>query len=214
MVAMALILVLSLGSSVFAGGGNGAPSGAHYNLNLIGVSNPKTADMTGNNGHRIFVNLTGNTKIWLTEGSPFAVLDANGTDGDGASFQLPNPDPTNSGTTVYSVFARALGKPGGSGDITTGATWFNPDTQQYETIYSVAVLELSRSKGQSKFENVSKELLYIYFDVDGDGKAEHYNLFNAAFENYFWSYNNQGLKVVQLRFFEGYPTTVPVDMPA
>ena len=48
----------------------------------------------------------------LTEGPDFLVLDANGTDGE-ASFELPNPDPTGSGTTVYSVFARALGTPGG-----------------------------------------------------------------------------------------------------
>jgi len=27
--------------------GNGAPSGAHYNLNIIGVSNPRTTPMTG-----------------------------------------------------------------------------------------------------------------------------------------------------------------------
>jgi hypothetical protein len=38
--------------------------------------------------------------------SPLAVLDGNGTDGV-AAFQLPNPDPTNSGTTTYSVWARA-----------------------------------------------------------------------------------------------------------
>src|ERR1051326_8757367 len=91
--------------------GNGSPSGAHYNLNIIGVPKGKTADMTGDNGHRIFVSLTGKTNILLSQGD-FQVLDANGTDGS-ASFQLPNPDPDNDGVTVYSVFARALGKPGG-----------------------------------------------------------------------------------------------------
>src|SRR5690349_18184500 len=59
--------------------GNGAPSGPHYDLNIIGVPKSKTADMTGDNGHRIFVALSGNTKILLTAG-PFEVLDANGTD--------------------------------------------------------------------------------------------------------------------------------------
>jgi hypothetical protein len=85
--------------------GNGGPSGAHYNLNLIGVSNNKSADLTGNDGHRIFVPLTGSTKIMLSQGD-FQVLDANGTDGQ-AAFQLPNPDPDNDGVTQYSVFARA-----------------------------------------------------------------------------------------------------------
>src|SRR5213083_3736619 len=39
--------------------GNGAPSGAHYNLNIIGVSKDKTATMTTGDGHRIFVQLNG-----------------------------------------------------------------------------------------------------------------------------------------------------------
>src|SRR5438876_12067377 len=38
---------------------NGAPSGAHYNLNIIGVSKDKTATMTTGDGHRIFVQLNG-----------------------------------------------------------------------------------------------------------------------------------------------------------
>ena len=43
--------------------GNGAPSGAHYNLNIIGVPKDKSADMTGNNGHRMFVKPDGKTRI-------------------------------------------------------------------------------------------------------------------------------------------------------
>src|SRR2546428_167494 len=39
--------------------GNGAPSGSHYNLNIIGVPKDKTAAMTNNDGHRIFVQLVG-----------------------------------------------------------------------------------------------------------------------------------------------------------
>src|SRR6266699_1364267 len=65
--------------------GSGAPSGAHYDLNLIGVPKGKTADMTGDNGHRIFLPLWGSAKINLSEGD-FQVLDANGTDGV-AAFQ-------------------------------------------------------------------------------------------------------------------------------
>src|SRR6266568_1509172 len=53
--------------------GNGAPSGGHYSLNIIGVSKNKTASMTGDNGHRIFVPLWGNVKIMLTEGPDFEV---------------------------------------------------------------------------------------------------------------------------------------------
>ena len=71
--------------------GNGAPSGSHYSLNIIGVAKNKTAEMTDGNGHVIFVPLWGKAKIELQEGEDFAVLDANGTDGP-ARFQLPDPD--------------------------------------------------------------------------------------------------------------------------
>jgi hypothetical protein len=32
--------------------GNGAPSGAHYTLNIIGVPKDKSANFDGDNGHR------------------------------------------------------------------------------------------------------------------------------------------------------------------
>src|SRR4029453_18046758 len=92
--------------------GNGAPSGPHFTLNMIGVPKNKKVDMTGG-GCRMFVPLVGKTTIQLSEGD-FRVLDANATDGSG-SFQLPNPDPEGDGTTTYSGFARGLGKPGGAG---------------------------------------------------------------------------------------------------
>lgn len=187
------------------------PNGAHYNLNIIGVPKEKTATMDDNNGHRIFVKLEGNTKIMLAEGETFQVLDANGTDGNGAKFQLPNPDPDNDGITVYSVYARALGTPGGNANMTTGATAPGPDgvlgTEDDEIVYSIEVLTVERTKGHQKFVNVSKELLYIYVDLDGDGTAERYNLFNDALQDYFWSYDNNGLKLLQLRFYE-----VPTDV--
>jgi hypothetical protein len=184
--------------------GNGAPSGAHYNLNIIGVPREKTADMTNNSGHRIFVALTGNTKILLYEGE-YAVLDANGTDGQ-AAFQLPNPDPDGDGTTVYSVFARALGQPGGSSITTTCAT----DPATLEEVCSVVSLELTRSTGKSIFKNVSRYLLYIYADLDGDGDLERVPLFDDRLEGYFWDYDNNGLRLAQLRFYEC-STTVPDD---
>ncbi len=180
--------------------GNGAPSGAHYNLNIIGVENPKTADMTGNQGHRIFVPLKGNTKIWLTESPDFQVYDANGTDGNGASFGLPNPDPDNDGVTEYSVYARALGKPGGSSTTTTCAN--DPATgETYCSTYSM-VLTRDANGGKSSFTNVSRELLYIYADFNADGIIERYPLFSDSTLQYYWNYDNQGLKLAQLRFYE------------
>ena len=95
--------------------GNGAPSGAHYNLNIIAVPHAKTGDLTGG-GNVIFVGLgtktaAVTTKILLEQSANagvFAVLDKDGTDGE-AKFSLPAPG-------GYTVWARALGKPYGRGD--------------------------------------------------------------------------------------------------
>lgn len=180
--------------------GNGAPSGAHYSLNIIGVEKGKTADMTGSNGHVIFVNLDGRTKIGLAEGADYQVLDANGTDADGAKFQLPNPDPNNDGITEYSVYARALGKPGGSSVMTTCATVTSGDLAG-ETLCSTESLVSVRSKGKSTFTNVSNELLYIYADIDGDGDIDRVPLFDDRMYDYYWQYDNTGLRLLQLRFY-------------
>ncbi len=177
--------------------GNGAPSGSHYTLNLIGVSKDKAAAMDGNNGSRIFVPLWGKAKINLSEGD-FGVLDANGTDADGATFSLPNPDPDADGKTEYSVYARALGTPGGSSTTTTCAS----DPSDGSEICSTESMVLVRGTGGSKFTNVSRQLLYVYYDLDGDGEAELIPLFDDRLEDYLWDYDNKGLKLAQLRFYE------------
>jgi hypothetical protein len=181
--------------------GNGSLSGAHYGLNIIGVPRDKSADLTGNSGHRIFVPLEGSAKINLREGD-FLVLDANGTDGT-AAFQLPSPDPDNDGITTYSVFARALGTPGGSSVTTTCAT----DPVTGELLCSTESLLLVRSSGSSRFENVSRQLLYIYADIDGDGDVDRVPLFDDSLQDFFWQYDNTGLKLAQMRFYE-VPTNV------
>jgi len=178
------------------GGGNGAPSGAHYGLNIIGVANPKNVNMSGGDGHRIFVPLTGTAKIGLTEGE-FAVLDANGTDGT-ATFQLPDPDPDGDGVTAYSVYARALGTPGGSSITTTCAI----DPKTGEKVCSNQTMVLVRSGGASKFTNVSRALLYVTADIDGDGDIDKVPLFDDRLQEYFWQYDNNGLRLAQLRFYD------------
>lgn len=175
--------------------GIGTPKGPHYNLNIIGVPKDKTADMTGSKGHRIFVKLEGKSKISLTEGDHYQVLDGNATDGKG-TFQLPNPDPDNDGVTEYSVWARPLGKPGGSSKTTTCAV----DTYG-EVWCSTLSMVLIRDTGKSTFSDVSKQLLYVYADLYGNG-VKRYPLFDTALQDYFWDYDNSGLKLVQLRFYE------------
>ncbi len=201
----AVILAGTLATgSVMAG--NGAPSGAHYNLNVIGVEQPKTASMDDTSRHTIFVPLNGGCQIKLTE-HDFGVLDGNCFDGDAATFALPNPDPDGAGSTTYSVFARALGTPKNNpySRTTTCAT----DPSDGSTVCSVLTLELKRSTGKSTFQNVSKYLLYIYQDIDADGTLERVPLFSDQLESYFWDYQNTGLRLAQLRFYEGVCTMVP-----
>lgn len=186
--------------------GNGAPSGAHFNLNIIGVAKEKSAEFDGGNGRRIFVGLgrTGAsvvTNIKLAEG-PFAVLDANGTDGE-ATFQLPNPVDDANGDGVdddgklgYSVWVRALGNPKGSASMTTcytdgTGTWCNAGD---------LVVSLNRLSG-NKFVDVSKQLLQVCVDLDANGSFDLEPIFADDEKDYFWEYTNTGLRLAQMRFY-------------
>lgn len=196
-VAIVSALVLALGGLASAGqggNGNGAPQGAHYNLNIHGVAHGQGFDPSGNyNGHNIFVKLWGNTKIDLTEGS-YEVLDPDGVDGT-AAFQLPDPCPNGAAqcTFAYSVWARAL-TPNGSATMTTcytdtsGATYCNTD----ETM----ILTLKKTK-TGQFTDVSKELLQVCDASTG----KYMPLFDNSNYQYFWSYDNSGLRLAQLRFY-------------
>jgi hypothetical protein len=44
-------------------------------------------------------------------------------------------------------------------------------------------------------------------DVDGDGVIDRMPLFDSRLQDYFWQYDNQGLQLVPLRFYE-LPTDV------
>lgn len=183
-------LLVAGSSQAFAGAGS--TGGGCYNLQIIAMKS-KTADMTGTNGHSLFVLMNGNTKILLKEGA-FNVIDRNGTDGS-ASFSLPNPDPTNSGSTAYSVMARLVGKPGSSLDMKTCA---------YDALGSLycssQALSMKRIAGTSKFVNVSQQLLYIYADIDGDGVTDRLPLFDSDLQDYFWDVDSTGKMHAQLRF--------------
>ncbi len=188
------------------GNGNGAPSGPHYNLNLIGVDKNNNNGLPQNNcGNVIFVNLYGKSTIWLNESNNFAVVDCDATDHDGGVFDLPapnntyNPDGTWAGPGNYTVWARAVGTPGGNGNITTCAT--DPSTN--ETVCNTNYL-ITRTKGKSTFADVTKQLTTVTYYNTALGKNVTVDIFDQSLYGYFWSYDNNGLKVVQLRF---YPTS-------
>ena len=80
----AAALVATAATPAIAQTGNGAPSGTHYNLNIIGVENQKNSSLTSSNRHTIFVALGRDgavrTNIYLEPRADFKVCDGNGFD--------------------------------------------------------------------------------------------------------------------------------------
>jgi hypothetical protein len=167
------------------------------------------------------------TDIWLQNGYDFKVCDGNGLDAiaydcsgntidqhgrtyGAATFQLPcntNPDLVYTdgygcpGGDVqersYSVWARALGKPGFEASMMTCAY------DEAGALYCATdnVLTLSRTKSRPTWTDATSQLTTLVADVDGDGSNETVALFADGFEEFFWQYDNKGLKHAQIRFY-------------
>jgi hypothetical protein len=187
------------------------PSGPHFNLNIHGVANGQ--GFNGNNQNDIFAPLTGSCKINLVQATSydFQVLQPDCVNNPPASFELPAPcaiSPTTglctSTTTVYSVWARALGKPGGTSSTTTCAT--DPTTGEPVCSIGAFVSVQTRNSGKPSFSNVSSDLLFLTTCVNG--KSVSTPIFSQNYQNYFWQYDDAGLKLLQLRFYQ-----VPSDVP-
>lgn len=193
--------------------GNGALSGSHYNLNLLGFTNCPGGTFTGSNRHEIavflnfndgsqngvtFNTINKNNKILLAPGTDFQVTDGNACDGDGAGFTLPSDV-----SSTYFVYIRALGSPRGlpTGTITTCAV---DSTGTVVCSTADDVVSLTRNKGKSTFTNVTRQLLNVCVDLDLDGICENNELvplFTLPYQSFFWDYDNNGIKNAQLRFY-------------
>jgi hypothetical protein len=226
-----LLLAVVVVVPMYSQTGNGAPSGSHYNLNIIGVDKGKNPTLTNSDRHTIFVALgtkkeAVETDIYLTQG-PFQVCDGNGFDQAytcdgtaisingtnklGAVFQLPCDTATVGGTTTgtcpsgtseaYSVWARALGMPGGQATITTCA-YDNTGTLVCSTENAVLV----RGSGKPIFKNVTTDLTTLSCTAGTAGcpcasGTCTFEIFDTSFEQFLWQYNNQGLRLAQIRFY-------------
>src|SRR5436309_12499294 len=198
--ALLIVLGLAVGTAAaLAQTGNGAPNGGHYNLNILGKRDCTPADLTGSNRHTIQVLLNGGqkaadingtlaltldkqNKIFLQPGDDFQVLDGNAC--DGALFMLP----TNS---CYEVYARALGTLFGYANVTTCAVDNNGtplDPTDDVVVCSMDTLNLNRTKGGQKFQNVTKELTTTTFVVNR--VVSTVQLFDSALYDYSWNYAN------------------------
>jgi hypothetical protein len=197
---------------------NGLPDNGHarlYKFNLIGVPRDKKADMTGDQGKRMFVKLEGQSKIYLQQGE-FDVIDANATDGNGGRFQLPDPDPDGDGETWYGVYVRPVGTPHGSATLTSCVKGdFDPLLAGDEELCSTESKLLVRGTGKPQVENVSKELLTVCLDLDLDPLDptpcdQRSFLFDDSDVEYLWNYDNNGLRVAQVYFLE-IPQAIGLD---
>ena len=192
--------LLALALTVPALGGGINLSGPHYNLNIIGVENPKTATLTDSNRHTIFVPLNNQggtpTNIWLTPG-PFTVCDGNGftqaydcsgapiSGKSGAVFQLPcnTSIPTLDGCTDasgkplpasevmnYTVWIRALGAPGGHATMTLCAV--DPTTTPPMTVCNTGnYIQPLDAHSKKTFTNVTSSLTVLHNVCFNDGGA-------------------------------------------
>ncbi|MHA1938457.1 MAG: hypothetical protein ACW97O_09645 [Candidatus Thorarchaeota archaeon] len=201
---------------VFAGIGSEIPDkGEHYNLNIIGVPHGKKADMTDSNRHTIFVPLgkDGDAKSCrifvvrnVAEPDKFQVLDGNAFDGS-ATVAVPFED---YGILSFNVYSTALGKPGGKTDVTANVTF---DEGTYGSLL-MGSFQLKRGKGKPKPVDISDIFRASgWIDVDESGDLDpsidttftNVWVFNVpTLLEYLWDYSNQGLKLMQIRF---YPTT-------
>jgi len=231
LIGLAILCTLCAAIPSWAGGGNGAPTGAHYNLNIIGMDNPKSSPMTGSDRHTIFVGLGSKksdpnatnvvSNIWLTPGD-FQVCDGNGFDPaydcagnqigrgmNGAVFQLPcnTAIPTDYGcaqgtaSASYQVWGRALGQPGGSATITTCA-YDDLGTLICSSENTLNVF--SRGKGKQTFQDVTSQLTTLQgvcFDLNFVTTCGSVSLFSGYLQDYVWQYDNNGLRLAQIRLY-------------
>jgi hypothetical protein len=100
-------------------------------------------------------------------------------------------------TASYEIWARALAKPGGSATMTTCAT----DPVSGDVICSTENVVLVRETSKSTFKNVTNQLSSLLADINGDGILERVSLFAGGLEDFFWQYDNKGLRLAQLRFY-------------
>jgi hypothetical protein len=221
-----LVLALSLASALpaYAQVGKGL-SGPHFNLNIIGVPKDKLVpSMTDSNRHTIFVplqsgdDISRKIKIYYVPGDRFQVLDGNATDDNQATIMVPGID---YGDLCYDVYAIALGKPGGNAIVSANCTIDDLIGECTDALL-MGSFTVDRMKGKPKRENISNIFRATgCIDVDDSGICDSGDtwfanvwIFNLPeLLEYFWDYDNNGLKLMQIRFYEttcgSYTTIVP-----
>jgi hypothetical protein len=211
---LAVILAIVFAVPAFAQVGKGL-SGPHYNLNFIGVPKDKTVPfMTDSNRHTIFVPLQSGgdvsrqVKIYYVAGDEFRVLDGNATNDNTATIEVPS---IIGGDICYDVYAVALGKPNGNAVVNAECTIDDLLGSCTADALLQNTFSVTRTKGKPHRENISDVFRASgCIDVNGStfcdaGDLQFTNvwIFNLdQLLEYFWDFDNNGLRLMQTRFYE------------
>ena len=172
----AALLALFLASVAAANPQNIAPgSKLVFGFNVIGKPADQSFAGGCGGGRRIFVNRDANSAhINVTNGNFWAVLDCDATSDHTAVLQ-------SSQVGIYDIYTRILGKPGGHlhicGDLTI-------DPVTGDTLCLAGTLDLTRAKGQSKFQIAPS------------------SLFDASLADVLWTVDtNPDFRIAQFRVY-------------
>ena len=104
-------------------------------------------------------------------------------------------------SAAYLVYAAALGTPGGNADMTTCAV----DKDTGLEVCSTQNVVLIRNSSKPKWSNVTNQLTTLTCTSATCGNlcagTCTFELFNSAFQDFLWDYDNNGLKNAQIRFY-------------
>lgn len=161
-------------------------------------------------------------EAWRLDGNggEFGVIDANATDDDGALFGLPTPcndhDSMTPCTPAYRIFARVKAGSGGAVITTCAEEEYAGDDNDI-WCGDNGTIELTKQT-HHKAKDITDSLLRMGLTI-GAGEDDLQNciqgtvgqdygtndydiyLFDQCFQNYFWNYDNNGLKNLELRFY-------------
>ena len=210
---ISIALTAAFAAPAFAQVGKGL-NGPHYNLNIIGVPKDKTVpDMTGSNRHTVFVPLQSGgdigrqVKIYYRPGSDFRVIDGNATDDNVAIIEVPASE---LGELCYDVYSVALGKPYGNA-VVEAQCIIDGLIGSCTDALLLDGFTVDRMKGKPQRENISDVFSATgCVDVNlttmcdaGDLQFTNVWIFNIPqLLEYLWDYDNDGLKLMQTRFYE------------
>jgi len=222
----ALFLAAALAAPLLTPSGSGNNVGPHaYKVNIIGRPNEWRGDETSA-GKVIFIGIqtvepganiceeesgvvddtvptpsaevVPRQRIHFVPGETFEVLDRDATDGS-ASIQIP---PT-TGVGGYDVYVRILGGSNKNFHGCLDADAFAYDAER-ALYYFAGHLDANRKNGVPEKVLVN-DLFDVWYCLDFDAagnciSSDEISVFDAAFSDYFWNIQNDGLRLLQVIF--------------